>query len=422
MNEEFFQFAWRHQFFSKENLCTTKGLSIEIVNPGTWNTNSGPDFFNAKIKIGTTLWGGNVEIHKKASDWIRHKHQNDDAYSNVILHVVVENDCDVKSSNGRQIPTMLLDVDSEVQHNYQTLLNESNRPACNKSLHHIDPIYVRSTLDSMLIDRIQSKTYTLTQTLRQSQNNWNEAFYLHLAMNFGFKVNALPFEMLSRSLPLTILAHHTSSLIELEALLFGQSGLLNEQLLGDDYFLMLRKEYSYFSRKYNLKGMEGHVWKFMRLRPANFPTIRIAQFASLLYQSENLFSKLLELKTTKEILNLFKINASSYWDTHYRFNHLSNKKLKKMGQLSQFNLIINTVVPFLYLYGERSNKDDLKTRALELLEVIPSEKNKIITQWSKLGIKSANAYDSHALIQLKNVYCDYKKCLNCQIGIKVINR
>jgi len=274
----------------------------------------------------------------------------------------------------------------------------------------------------MLIERLQIKTQLIEQNLHRNQNNWNETFYQHLAMNFGFKLNALPFEMLARSLPLKILAHHTGNLMQLEALLFGQSGLLNEELLGDNYFLDLREEYSYLSKKYGLKGMEGHVWKFMRLRPANFPTIRIAQFAALLYQSHSLFSKIIETVNPQDIQKYFALKASEYWDIHYKFNSASKKGEKWMGESSQNNLLINTVVPFLYLYGERNNKAPLKNRALELLEHIPSEQNQIIRRWDELGINSGNAYDSQALIQLKNVYCDNKYCLKCQIGNKVINR
>ena len=422
MTEELLQFAWKYQLFYKENLKTTNSEEIQILNPGRWNSDSGPDFFNANIKIGNTLWAGNVEVHKKASDWFKHNHQTDEAYNNVILHVVEEDDKKVDLPGGEPLPVFIIEINESVKANYKYLLEEEGKPACHETIGNVDVIYIRSTLDKMLVERIQSKTGLIEQTLNFNQNNWNETFYQHLAINFGFKMNALPFEMLSRSLPLKVLAHHTNNLMQLEALLFGQSGLLNDELLGDDYFLELRKEYSYLAQKYKLKGMEGHVWKFMRLRPANFPTIRLSQFAALLHQSKALFSKIIETGKPQEIMQYFKVKASEYWDLHYRFNFSSKKGAKWLGESSQHNLLINTVVPFLYLYGERNNKQELKTRALDLLENIPSEKNSILNRWAEVGINSSNAYDSQALIQLKNVYCDYKKCIKCQIGTKVINR
>lgn len=421
MSEEFLQYIWRHRLFSNENLFSTKGEKIEVLNVGMLNGDSGPDFFNASIKIGDTLWAGNVEIHKFSSDWLKHKHQNNEAYNNVILHVVQKNDIDIQFSLAVNIPTLELKFNESLYDNYQKLLAEKNLPACYKQISKIDSIYIRSTIDALLIERLQNKTELIKDTLIQNKNNWSEAFYKHLAINFGFKVNALPFELLSRSISLKVLAHHSKSLLQLEALMHGQSGFLNEQLLGDDYFLKLRDEYTYLYRKYKLNGIENHLWKFMRLRPANFPTIRIAQFAALLNQSEALFSRIIECETPGQIIDMFKIKASEYWDTHYRFNQISVNQPKWLGETSRNNILINTIVPFLYLYGERNAKPELKTRAIEILEFIPSEKNRIIRKWADLGIETFNAYDSQALIQLKNVYCDHKKCLNCQIGIKVIS-
>ncbi|MFA9391227.1 MAG: DUF2851 family protein [Prolixibacteraceae bacterium] len=422
MNEEFLQYSWKYQLFQKENLETTSGERIRVINPGRWNLDSGPDFFNASIKIGDTLWAGNVEVHTKSSDWMKHNHHTNDAYNNVILHVVEMADQEVSLPNGQDLPTLVIRLEDEIRSNYLHLIAEEGKPACHQTIGEVDPIYIQAAINSMLVERIEAKTKIIERTLQLNHGNWNETFYQHLSMNFGFKTNALPFEMLARSLPLNILVHHTKSLSQLEAMLFGQSGLLNEELLGDDYFLTLRKEYSYLANKYGLKGMEGHVWKFMRLRPANFPTIRISQFAALLHQSQALFSKMLDTNDLDKIQNFFEIKASEYWDSHYRFNVASKKKVKWLGRLSQNNLLINTVVPFLYSYGDRNNKPQLKDRAFELLERIPSEQNQIIARWTELGINSSNAYDSQALIQLKNVYCDYKKCLQCQIGTKVINR
>ncbi len=420
MNEEFLQYTWKHGLFSKEELSTSTGETIEIINAGKWNSDSGPDFFNATIKIGATLWAGNVEVHINSSDWLKHKHQNDEAYNSVILHVVYKHDTEIKLPNGTPLPTLEFVPNKRAHESYEQLIGEPQKPACAARLPKIDPIYVRSTIDSMLVDRLKTKTGIISQTLSSVKNSWNETFYRHLAINFGFKTNALPFEMFARSLPLNTIAKHTKNLEQLEALFFGQSGLLNEQLLGDDYFIGLRHEYSYLANKYKLKGIESHNWKFMRLRPSNFPSIRLAQFAALFPQSEALFSRLLEIEKPAEIRKLFKVKASKYWDTHYRFNQPAPKKVKWIGESSLNNILINTVVPFLYLYGERNNKPELKQRAFDLLESIPPEQNHIIRSWKLLGIAVENAYDTQALIHLRNNFCEQKKCLRCKIGAKVI--
>jgi hypothetical protein len=421
MNEEFLQYVWKHRLFKSESLITTSGEPVEIMNSGLWNYDAGPDFFNASIKIGSTTWVGNVEAHKKASDWLRHKHQTDEAYNNTILHVVAENDVEVTLPNGQDLPCLIVEPYEISAQKYEQLLAQHEKPACHQFLTAVDQIYIRSAIDTMLIERVQQRTQAIENSMAQNKNDWNETFYQLLARNFGFKVNALPFEMLSRSLPLKVLAHHTNNLTQTEALLFGQSGLLNEQLLGDDYFIELRNEYSYLANKYGLKGMEGHVWKFMRMRPANFPSLRLAQFAALLHRSKSLLSKLLACETPAEILEHFHVKASQYWDTHYRFNQPSGKQVKWLGESSRNNLLINTVVPFLYLYGDRNNKPALKSRSLAMLELLPPETNQIISLWKQYGIEAESAYDTQALIQLRNIYCENKKCLRCPIGSRIIS-
>jgi hypothetical protein len=422
MNEEFLQYAWKFQLFQHNHLHTVQGEPIQVLHPGTWNTDSGPDFFNAHIKIGDTLWAGNVEVHIKASDWIKHQHQNDEMYNNVILHVVSENDVELTLPNGQYLPVLVMLVCSDAKTNYQRLIAEDEQPACSEQLYKVDTIYISSMLDAMLTERMENKTKRIETSLNNNRNDWNETFYQQLSINLGFQTNAQPFEMLARHLPLNVLARHHKNLLQLEALLFGQSGMLNEELLGDDYFLQLRSEYSYLAGKYNLKGMEGHLWKFMRMRPANFPSIRLAQLAALLHQSEALFSKIINTENPENIRNFFRVEASEYWDTHYRFNVPSIKGKKVLGANTVDNILINTVAPFLYLYGFRNSKPELMDRAFALLELLPAESNKIINRWKDLQVKIANAYDSQALIQLRNAYCNQKKCLRCQIGNKIINQ
>lgn len=422
MSEEFLQFIWKNSLFSQTGLTTVNGLPVKIVHPGKLNTDAGPDFFNASIKIGDTLWAGNVEIHLRSSDWLLHGHQNDPGYNNVILHVVLENDKEITLPNGISLPVLILPVDDHLFENYRELLSEHNWPACHRNISSIDAIFRFVAFDALLVERLSGKTLSIEKLLNDNRNNWNETFHQLLAKNFGFKTNALPFEMLARCTPLSILAKHKKNLFQTEAILFGQSGLLNEELLGDDYFLNLRDEYSYFSKKYQLKGMESYLWKFMRLRPANFPTIRIAQFASLVHQSESLLSRLVEESNPKRVLDFFNVKASPYWDCHYRFNLLSPIGEKHLGESSRNNIVINTIVPFLFVYGERNNIPELKQRSLDLLEMLPPESNSIIKRWIEIGIPARNAFDSQALIQLKNGYCEPKKCLKCMLSTKVIDR
>lgn len=422
MSEEFLQFIWKNTLFASQGLKTTDGRELVILSPGKLNTDAGPDFFNASVKIGDTLWAGNVEVHLRSSDWLLHGHQSDGAYNNVILHVVLENDKPINLPNGNVLPVFVLPVDTNMLENYNELLAQHTWPACSRSISMVDEIYRMVAFDALLVERLNEKTVGIEKLLNDNRNNWNETFHQLLARNFGFKTNGLPFEMLARCTPLSVLAKHKHNLFQLEALLFGQSGLLNEELLGDDYYLNLREEYSYFARKYGLKGMEGYLWKFMRLRPANFPTLRIAQFAALVFKSESLLSKLVEESALDKIIDFFDVKASPYWDTHYRFSLPSPQGEKNLGMASRNNIIINTVAPFLFLYGERNNIALLKQRALELLEALPAEHNSVISRWNEVGIQAHNAFDSQALIQLKNRYCEPGKCLQCMLSTKVISR
>jgi hypothetical protein len=421
MPEEFLQYIWEQQLFNSHNLKITTGQTLEILNTGRRNYDSGPDFFNAKVKIDGTVWAGNVEIHKKSSDWLLHNHQNDKAYDNVVLHVVEKNDQPVTRTSGEEIPTFEIGYPEHLKINYQKLLNAKTRVACEEQFHKIDPVILQLGFNRLMIERLENKTGEIIQRLRQNNNNWNETFYQMLARMFGFKVNNLPFELLAKSVPLHILAKHQSSIFQLEAMLFGNSGLLNRQLPGDDYYLKLREEYSFLYKKYNLSPIEGHLWKFMRLRPVNFPTIRISQLAALVHRSHGLFSKIIEIDSIENLKKLFDVQASEYWDSHYNFNkNTSETTAKRLGESAINILIINVAVPFLFVYGEAQNKTHLKNRAIEFLENLPPEKNTITKKWRELGIESRSAFESQALIQLKNMYCEKKKCLNCQIGVKLV--
>ncbi|NOY95055.1 MAG: DUF2851 family protein [Chlorobi bacterium] len=420
MPEEFLQYIWENRLFPQSGLQTTDGEKIEIVDVGRRNIDSGPDFFNAKIRIGKTLWAGNVEIHKTASDWGKHKHQDDKAYDNVILHVVEKYDTPVLRSNAEIIPAFEIRYAEKLNENYQKLLSARTWIACQQQFYKVDLLTFKIAYHRLMIERLEGKTQEIMQCLEENHHNWNETFYQFLAKFFGFKVNAAPFQLLAKSLPLSILSKHKNNLFQIEAFLFGNAGLLNEQLPGDDYYTSLRNEYLHLFNKYGLKAIESHLWRFMRLRPVNFPTVRIAQFAALINSSELLFSKIIEIESIAGLKTLFDVTASTYWDTHYRFNKLSKKRIKRIGESSVNSIIINTVVPFLFVFGEVQGKHYLKDRALGFLEELPPEKNSIIKKWGLLGIAVRSAYDTQALLQLKNVYCETKKCLNCQIGNKFI--
>lgn len=394
---------------------------VEIISTGKRNSDSGPDFFNARIKIDGTIWVGNVEIHRLASDWERHNHNSDAAYNNVILHVCEIADKAVFRSNGEEIPAMVLRYPTALKTNYQKLLDAKTWIACQSQFHKIDPIVLQLGFNRLMIERLEDKTSGILARLGQNNNNWNETFYQELARMFGFKVNSVPFELLAKVTPEAILAKHKNSLFQLEALLFGNSGMLNNQLLGDDYFMELRNEYSFLYQKYKLKPIESHLWKFMRLRPGNFPTIRISQFAALIFKSNGLFSKIMSIEHLNELQELFRIEASQYWNSHFSFNKTSTQKsVKELGLNSINTLIINVVIPFLFVYGETQNKEPLKNRALGFLEQLPAEANSIIGKWHELGVESRSAFETQALLQLKNRYCEPKKCLNCHIGVKLV--
>lgn len=422
MKEEFLQFIWKYGLFNKNNLKTTDGRMVEIISTGQPNSDSGPDFFNAKIRIGETTWAGNIEVHQKSLHWFQHRHDQDAAYDNVILHVVEMHDKPVQVKN-HELPTLEITYPAEIMENYEQLLKSKRWIACEDRLPEVDPFILRFWFSSLMVERLESKTGDILAILTHNKNNWNETFYQLLARNFGMKTNALPFELLAKSLPLQVLSKHKNDLFQLEALLFGQSGLLNETLLGDDYYLSLRKEYSFLYKKYSLSGIEAHLWKFMRLRPINFPTVRIAQLAMLIHHSSALFSRILETENLDELRKLFDVKASEYWDTHYRFNKISTENQPKvLGETAFNNLVINTIAPLLFVYGEQHMNQAMKDRALFMLEKLEPESNQIIRKWNELGIESRTAFETQALLQLKNKYCDAKKCLNCQLGAKIITK
>ncbi len=418
MREEFLHYVWKFKRFEGKQLATTKGAPVSIINFGQHNYNAGPDFLNARVKIGDTLWAGNIEIHVNASDWSKHNHQNDDAYNNVILHVVYSADEEAYTNSGAQLPVLELQkrIDSSLYSNYKKFLRSKHWVPCQQQVEQLGRFIVNSWLDRLTIERLERKTTTITAMLASTKCDWNEVFYRVLARNFGFKINAHQFEMLAAALPLKYLQKQKNSLLCLEALLFGQAGMLSDQH-KDAYPVRLAKEYQFLQQKYQLTPINKSTWKFLRLRPNNFPTIRIAQLAKLLYNSTGLFAQVMEISHIENLFHLFNVEANDYWETHFTFGKPSKRKLKQLGRAAIENIIINTIVPFLFVYGKEKRRDEYCERAIHLLEQLAAEKNNIVARWSELGVRAENAFQSQALIELKNEYCSRKKCLNCNIGI-----
>jgi len=421
IKESLLHYVWKYKLFDQTNIETTAGHKMKLISTGKHNSDAGPDFFNARIIMDNIEWAGNIEMHIKSSDWYKHKHQYDKNYDNVILHVVAEMDKEIVLQNGEIIPTLEIGslIPDNVLKNYEHISKSRDWIPCQQQIKNVKLLIVNSCLDRMLTERLERKTDEINQLLKLQKQNWEEICYQLLAKNFGFKVNALPFQMLAQSLPLNILAKHKNNILQIEALLFGQAGFLEEECI-DDYHLVLQKEYQFLKKKFKLKNLDRHIWKFLRLRPANFPTIRIAQFAQLVFKSSKLFSKLLEAKSLKEIIQYFELGTSEYWQTHYTFGKQSNKKNKHLGKAAIDIILINTVIPVLFAYGKSKSKVDIEERALDFLSQIKAEKNNIIDHWASVGIKADSAFQSQALLQLKNNYCKNKKCLNCTIGAQVL--
>lgn len=418
MNEDFLHYIWQQELFSKK-LRSVDGDDIEIISTGMHNTDAGPDFSNARIRLNGTIWAGNIEIHIDSADWEKHRHHQDPAYNNVILHVVGKFTRQAFRSNGEVIPTVILEYDPSLFERYQHMVGSNLDIPCQADLKKVDDFSIKLWLESLSIERIEEKSQYIQEVMSFTNNNWEETFYISLARNFGFKTNALPFELMAKATPQKLLAKYGKNLHQLEALLFGQAGLLSGQ--GDDaYYQALQKEYGYFQKIHSLKPIDGFLWKYLRLRPSNFPTIRLAQFAHLAHSSEHLFSKTIEAKTLDELNSLYDCHVSDYWKTHYTFGKTSKNKTKNIGKTALQGLYINTIIPFLFIYGKSRGKEYLVENALHLLSEIPAESNAIIKNWANLGIVAENAAQSQALIQLKNSYCIQKNCLYCQIGNAII--
>lgn len=418
MTEQLLQFIWQFQHYNKSNLVSVKGDEIQIIHPGFHNTNQGPDFLNARIKIADTILAGSIEIHINASEWREHKHSSDSNYNNVILHIVWVNDRELDVD----IPTLELNsrVSSVLLNKYENLMMNRNFIPCEDQIGIVNEFTFIAWKDRLMVERLQEKAAIISEKLKKYNNHWEEIFWQLLAKNFGIKINSDAFESIAVSVPLTILAKHKNQLHQLEALLMGQGGLLNKELT-DDYAVMLQKEYRFLQQKYDFKPTHIPVY-FLRMRPANFPTIRLSQLAVLIHNSSHLFSIIKETERLKDVEKLFDVTANDYWHYHYVFDEETVIKKKTIGKQMIQNIIVNTVLPFLYAYGWYNNAEPYKEKALLWATQLLPEQNFITKGFSALGLDNKSAYDSQALIQLKNKYCNSKRCLDCAVGNSILKK
>ena len=413
-------------------LETTDGRAVEVIDPGLYNRrNAGPDFFNAKVRIGETLWVGNIEIHQKSSDWYLHGHDRDPRYDNVVLHVVGQADTEVLSSEGHYLPQMVLEVPPSVSEHYEELLTTDQYPPCYRIIPSLTRLTVHSWMAALQTERLEQKTEAIRHRAEQCNGSWEDAYFVTLARNYGFGINGDAFEQWALNVPLGAVGKHRDDLFQIEAIFMGQAGLLDEESIShryladahrEGYFDKLSSEYRYLAHKFSMKPMDFAVWRFLRLRPQNFPHIRISQLANLYYERRAGLSALLECETVEQLRMLLQTHVTPYWETHYTFGSESPKSTKKLSVSSADLLLINTAIPVLFAVGRHRQKEEYCDRAFDFLEQLKAEQNHIIRMWRECGLDVQSAGDSQALIQLKKEYCDRKDCLRCRFGYEYLKR
>ena len=429
--EQLLHYCWKHKLWPIEGLQTTDGQEVEVIDPGLHNRNSGPDFFNAKVKIGGTLWVGNVEIHDKSSDWYQHGHQQDEHYNNVVLHVVGVADREVQMQSGHFVPQMVLTIPPSVHDNYEELLRTDAYPPCYRIIPSLTRLTIHAWMAALQTERLEQKTIAIQERVKEAGGSWEDAYFQTMARNYGFGINGDAFEEWARHIPLQAVGKHRDDLFQIEAIFMGQAGLLElntipaqyqQQALNEGYFAKLRNEYQYLAHKFSLTPMNAQLWRFLRLRPQNFPHIRIAQLANLYYQRKATLSALIDCQDMPAMAAMLRTQVTPYWETHYTFGSESFRNAKHLSPFSINLLMINTCVPMLFAYGRHSMKETLCDRAFDILEQLKAENNHIIRMWKECGLDVKSAGDSQALIQLKREYCDKKECLRCRIGFEYLKR
>lgn len=430
--EKLLHYVWKHKLWPVAEMTTTDGRRVEIIDPGLYNrSDQGPDFFNAKVKINGTLWVGNIEIHLRSSDWYQHHHDRDTAYNNVILHVVSTADTDVLNAQGEYLPQLILQIPAQVSEHYQQLLATDHYPPCYQIIPELSRLLVHSWMAALQTERLEQKTLAIAHRANLCNGSWEDAYFVTLARNYGFGINGDAFEQWAFNLPLQAVGKHRDDLFQIEAMFLGQAGLLKqeaipqryrEQALQEGYFTKLENEYNYLAHKFSMKPIDTAVWRFLRLRPQNFPHIRLSQLAMLHYKRRTSLSQLLDCETIDQLKEIYQTHVTPYWETHYTFGSESTKTKKQLSDVSRNLLLINTAIPTLFAVGRHRQKEEYCDRAFDFLEQIKAERNHIITMWQECGLEVSNAGDSQALIQLKTAYCDRKDCLRCRFGYEYLRK
>ena len=402
MKEDFLHFIWKEQLFSSSNLSSEEGNQITILEIGQYNHHAGPDFFNCQLKIDDMIWVGNVEIHIRSSDWYKHQHHQDLAYDNVILHVVLEKDSIVSRSNGTIIPTLVLKdrFYKESYLRYHRFFSSGSLVyPCKPYLKNINPKLIQETLDQNYQSRLKSKTDLINEQLKMNKSDWEETFYHLLAKAFGFKVNAVPLQLLAETIPLKTVNKESDSILKIEALLFGTAGLLNANS-PSPYLSKLQTEFRFQQLKYRIGTLHPSIWKFGKLRPTNFPTIRIAQLAMLLYRQKRLFKRCIQATSIEQLEKILSTDVSDYWMHHYHFEKSTAPSTKLLGNESLHTIIANTIIPFCYAYGKHINEEKLIDKAYTWIKELWPEKNKYTKIWEQAGIKFNSMKETQGLLQL----------------------
>lgn len=421
--EKLMQYVWKHRLWRSEDMVTNTGKKVRVVDPGLLNTDAGPDFFNAKIEIDGHMWVGNVEMHYRATDWKRHHHDSDKAYDSVILHVVAKDDAPVRRTNGELIPQLVLEVSPQFNADYASLVGATIEVPCATKIKQVPHLTIVEWVEGLAFERLHGKVERIHQLLDSFNGSWEDVCYVTLARNFGFGINNDAFERLARRTPLRLLGKHSDSVLQIEALLFGQAGMLDAQKPGmDSYYNQLRTEYAFLSNKFQLTPMEKESWKLFRIRPQNFPYRRIAMLAQFIEGGFRMMNRILEAEGEKEMRALFEVELSGYWTKHYTFGKPNERATATLSRSSIDIILINTVAPLLYAYGELTGNYEMTDKAIKLLEDLRAESNSIVSHFVAYGIDCPDALTSQALVQLKREYCDARKCIYCKIGHHLLSK
>lgn len=421
--EKLMQYVWKHRLWRSEDMVTNTGKKVRVVDPGLLNTDAGPDFFNAKIEIDGHMWVGNVEMHYRATDWKRHHHDSDKAYDSVILHVVAKDDAPVRRTNGELIPQLVLEVSPQFNADYASLVGATIEVPCATKIKQVPHLTIVEWVEGLAFERLHGKVERIHQLLDSFNGSWEDVCYVTLARNFGFGINNDAFERLARRTPLCLLGKHSDSVLQIEALLFGQAGMLDAQKPGmDSYYNQLCTEYAFLSNKFQLTPMEKESWKLFRIRPQNFPYRRIAMLAQFIEGGFRMMNRILEAEGEKEMRALFEVELSGYWTKHYTFGKPNERATATLSRSSTDIILINTVAPLLYAYGELTGNYEMTDKAIKLLEDLRAESNSIVSHFVAYGIDCPDALTSQALVQLKREYCDARKCIYCKIGHHLLSK